>query len=82
MYGGYLDIRLENQTVNLNQFRDIPFFLLILKHCTIVGTLYTGDETLGHVDVDFHDCDFTGVTNLKIKGIKDLKHVTYETDPS
>jgi len=81
LYNGYLDIRLENQIVDLNKFRDVPFFLLGLKHCKIVGALYTGDQTVGHVDVEFQDCDFTAASGAQTMGIKDLKHVTYDTDP-
>jgi len=61
LYGGYLDIRLANQTVDLDNFRDVPFFLLILKHCKIVGkvitgeTIFTGNRGM-HEDIWFFKC--------------------------
>jgi len=68
LWGGYLEIELADQTVNMDQFRDVPFFLLTLKRCRIVGAMFTG-ETLStanlgmHEDIMFEDCDFTGATN-------------------
>jgi len=87
LWGGYLDVELENQTVDLNKFSDVPFFLLGLKHCRIVGTMFPHGDSLNpanrgfHEDVMFTDCDFSGVTNMDLTSLKDVRDVTYETDP-
>lgn len=86
LYGGYLEVDLTNETVDLSDFRDVPLFFMILKHCKIVGPLYRGEDVFlgskgAHEDIMFKDCDFSGVTDVQTMGLKDVHHVTYETDP-
>ena len=86
LYGGYLEVELTNESVDLSKFRDVPFFLMSLKHCRVVGPLYRGENVFigskgAHEDIMFQDCDFSGVQAVQSMGLKDIHHVTYETDP-
>lgn len=79
--GAYLHIEISDKSVDLNQFRDVPFFFLVLKRCKLTDIRLIQDTQLGHRGIWFQDCDLSAIHDLPFRGIADTRHVTLETDP-
>jgi hypothetical protein len=73
--GTYLRVELSDQTVDLNQFRDVPFFLLVLNHCRITDLSPINDMHLGNRGISLHDCDVR--TTSAAGRLSDPRHATY-----
>jgi hypothetical protein len=73
--GTYLRVELSNQTVDLNQLRDVPFFLLILNHCRVTDLSPIDAMPLGRRCIMFKDCDLSATS---VAGrLSDPRRATY-----
>jgi hypothetical protein len=60
--GAYLRVELSEQTVDLNQLRDVPFFLLVLDHCKVTDLSPIDEMHLGNRCIMFKDCDLSATS--------------------
>ena len=75
--GAYLHIEMSDQAVDLNQLRDVPFFLLVLNHCTVTDLRLIEDMHLGNRCIKFKDCDLSAVPSSQRRKIADSRHSTF-----
>ena len=73
--GSYLHVELSDQTVDLNQLRDVPFFLLVLNHCRVTDLSPNEDMHLGNRSIAFKDCDLSATSAAA--RLADSQHATY-----
>ena len=75
--GTYLSIELSDQSVDLSQFLDVPFFLLVLNHCKVSDLAPTDAMHLGNRGIIFRDCDLRGVPPSRLGAVRDAQHVSF-----
>ena len=73
--GTYLDVELSDRRVDLNRFRDVPFFLLVLNRCTVADLGPVDEMHLGNRGIYFKDCDLSATSAAG--RFEDPKHVTF-----
>ena len=73
--GSYLHVELSDQTVDLNQLRDVPFFLLVLNHCRVTDLSPIDHMHLGNRSIAFKDCDLSATSAAA--RLADSQHATY-----
>jgi hypothetical protein len=85
--GEYLLIQISGTTVDLRQFNDVPYFLIVLVNCTVTDMPFPISAYGVHQHILFHDCDLSGVPHSRLSVIyrspnATLVHLTGEINPN
>lgn len=67
--GTYLRIELSDQTVDLHQLIDVPFYLVILTRCRVPDLSPVDAMHLGNRSIQFRACDLADALRPKTDGL-------------
>ena len=76
--GSYLRVELSDQTVDLQQFIDVPFFILILTRCHVSDLTPVDAMHLGNRSILLRDCDLTGVPASRLNAVAYTRRCSFQ----